>query len=339
MSFAQQAVSLPAVAQPRGARRSRGTAAPRRVRGGVVRVSASKYSLIATGTNLPHPDKVQKGGEDAWFVRVGSSGGGQMYVADGVGGFNEQGVDPGLYARVLTYEAAKAQAAMARNPLSRPDLKKVIAAAQEATKLPGASTMVVIECDGTKIKAANLGDSGFRVVRAGKVIFASPAQEHYFNCPYQLGFEPLSEDTDTANDAEVFDIAVQPGDLVIAGSDGLFDNVFDEEIAEVATSAVMSVRGAGALSAARAASEALAAGPGGVSSVDVVCLLRSRFCTRSFLLTDYENGPTLLSLTPPTRFPAGALIPSHAFVTTSTESNHVSMYTSSFDNVSHIVNE
>lgn len=295
MSFAQQAVSLPATVQLRGTRRSRSTT-HRRVRGGVVRVSASKYSLIATGTNLPHPDKVKKGGEDAWFVRISSSGGGQMYVADGVGGFNEQGVDPGLYARVLTYEAAKAQAAMARNPLSRPDPKKVIAAAQEATKLPGASTMVVIECDGTKIKAANLGDSGFRVVRDGKVIFASPAQEHYFNCPYQLGFAPLSEDTDTANDAEVFDVAVQPGDLVIAGSDGLFDNVFDEEIAEVATSAVMSVRGAGALSAARAASEALAAGPG-VLLFDLVVFfffyvhVFVHFC---FFLP-ITNNPTLLS--------------------------------------------
>jgi hypothetical protein len=60
---------------------------------------------------------VKKGGEDAWFVRVTDKGGGEMYVADGVGGFNEQGVDPGLYARVLCFEAAKAQEAMARNPL------------------------------------------------------------------------------------------------------------------------------------------------------------------------------------------------------------------------------
>ena len=101
------------------------TTARRGAAGNVVRVNAaSKYSLVATGTNLPHPDKVKKGGEDAWFVRINSSGGGEMYLADGVGGFNEQGVDPGLYARVLTYEAAKAKASMARNPLSRPDPKK-----------------------------------------------------------------------------------------------------------------------------------------------------------------------------------------------------------------------
>ena len=206
--------------------------------------AASKLALIATGANLPHPDKVKKGGEDAWFVRVGKNGGGEMYVADGVGGFNEQGVDPGLYARVLCYEAAKAKDAASRNPLARADPKRLIQAAQEATKLPGASTMVCVEVDGSKLKAANLGDSGFRVVRGGEVVFASAAQEHYFNCPYQLGYEPLSEDTDTAADAESYEFAVKPGDLVVAGSDGLFDNVFDEDIARIATAAAASVRGA-----------------------------------------------------------------------------------------------
>ena len=117
-------------------------------RGASVVARASKLSLIATGANIPHPDKVAKGGEDAWFVRVTKNGGGEMYVADGVGGFNEQGVDPGLYARVLTYEAAKAKEAASRNPLNRGSPKKLIQVAQEATKLPGASTMVVVECDG-----------------------------------------------------------------------------------------------------------------------------------------------------------------------------------------------
>ena len=263
MAFTAFTVAIPARAQLRDARVGalRRSASPRRVasRSASVTVRASKLSLIATGTNLPHPDKVKKGGEDAFFVRIGKKGGGEMYLADGVGGFNEQGVDPGLYARVLTYEAAKAKDAMSKNPLARGEPIKLIQAAQEATKLPGASTMVVIECDGTKIKAANLGDSGFRVVRNGEVVFASPAQEHYFNCPFQLSYEPLSEDTDTAADAETFEFTVKPGDLVVAGSDGLFDNVFDDEIAEVSTAAVMSVRGAGALSAARAASEQLAA--------------------------------------------------------------------------------
>jgi protein phosphatase PTC7 len=118
--------------------------------------------------------------------------------------------------------------------------------------------MVIVTLEGTTLKAANLGDSGFRVIRSGKVVFASPAQEHYFNCPYQLGYPSLSEDVDLASEAQEFEIVMQPGDLVIVGSDGLFDNVFDEDIASVANEAVAMVAGAGAFSAAMAASKALA---------------------------------------------------------------------------------
>ena len=88
---------------------------------------------------------------------------GQIYLADGVGGFNEQGIDPGLYARVLTYEAAKARAAHAMNPVASPNPKKLIQIAQENAKLPGASTMIIIELFRTQIRAANLGDSGFEL--------------------------------------------------------------------------------------------------------------------------------------------------------------------------------
>lgn len=37
------------------------------------------------------------------------------------------------------------------------------------------------------LNAVNVGDSGFMVVRGGKVIYQSPVQQWSFNCPYQLG--------------------------------------------------------------------------------------------------------------------------------------------------------
>ncbi len=46
---------------------------------------------------LPHPDKVETGGEDAFFVS--SHGQGAFGVADGVGGWNMEGVDPSRYSR------------------------------------------------------------------------------------------------------------------------------------------------------------------------------------------------------------------------------------------------
>merc|ERR1711976_269063 len=45
---------------------------------------------------IPHPDKVDKGGEDAY-----SGSANLLVVADGVGGWARHGVDPGLYSKEL----------------------------------------------------------------------------------------------------------------------------------------------------------------------------------------------------------------------------------------------
>lgn len=44
------------------------------------------------------------------------------------------------------------------------------------------------------LHSANLGDSGFMVIRGGKLIFESPSQQHSFNFPYQIGSygDPIS---------------------------------------------------------------------------------------------------------------------------------------------------
>lgn len=41
------------------------------------------------------------------------------------------------------------------------------------------------------LHAANLGDSGFMVVRKGKIILRSEEQQHFFNSPFQLSIPPL----------------------------------------------------------------------------------------------------------------------------------------------------
>jgi len=43
---------------------------------------------------IPHPDKVAKGGEDACYTHENL-----LAVADGVGGWAEHGIDPGLYSK------------------------------------------------------------------------------------------------------------------------------------------------------------------------------------------------------------------------------------------------
>lgn len=53
--------------------------------------------LYSAAHSIPHPDKRHKGGEDAFFVS--NSGCGALGVADGVGGWIEDGIDPGDYSR------------------------------------------------------------------------------------------------------------------------------------------------------------------------------------------------------------------------------------------------
>lgn len=85
--------------------------------------------------------------------------------------------------------------------------------------------------DGLRSSGLLQGDSGFMLVREGKVVYRSPVLQHFFDCPLQFGAVPdFSESTDTAEDAAVAELQVQPGDVLLAGSDGLWDNCFDAEL-------------------------------------------------------------------------------------------------------------
>ena len=56
----------------------------------------------------------------------------------------------------------------------------------------GSSTacVIVLNKETSSICSANIGDSGFVVVRKGEVVHRSSEQQHYFNTPFQLSFPP-----------------------------------------------------------------------------------------------------------------------------------------------------
>lgn len=61
----------------------------------------------------------------------------------------------------------------------------------------------------------------------GKVVFSTKEQWHYFDCPRQLG----TNSPDTPEENAVLDtVSVQEGDLVLAMSDGVTDNLWEHEI-------------------------------------------------------------------------------------------------------------
>lgn len=172
---------------------------------------------------LPHPDKVDKGGEDAHFICSDMHAVG---VADGVGGWADVGVDAGLYARELMNQSAKA---LAEEPPGAVDPERVLKKAHEKTKCRGSSTACILILADHMLQAANVGDSGFIVIRNGRTLFKSPPQQHTFNFPYQLG----SEAGDPPECVELYELPVVAGDVLVLGTDGLFDNVFDSELSSL----------------------------------------------------------------------------------------------------------
>ncbi|CAL9150107.1 unnamed protein product [Musa hybrid cultivar] len=180
--------------------------------------------LLSGSCYLPHPDKEETGGEDAHFIWDEQAIG----VADGVGGWANHGVDAGQYSRALMSHSVDAIEEESKGSI---DPLRVLEKAYTRTKAEGSSTACIIALTDQGIRAVNLGDSGFIVVRDGCTIFRSPVQQHDFNFTYQLESNNASDLPSAAQ--QVFSFPVESGDVIVAGTDGLFDNLYNSEITAV----------------------------------------------------------------------------------------------------------
>ncbi|KAF7035237.1 hypothetical protein CFC21_046150 [Triticum aestivum] len=185
--------------------------------------AAKLEAVLSIGTHvIPHPRKVETGGEDAFFV--GGDGGGVFAIADGVSGWAEKNVNPALFSRELM---ANSSTFIKDEEVSQ-DPQILLMKAHAATSSIGSATVIVamLEKTGT-LKIASVGDCGLKVIRKGQVMFSTCPQEHYFDCPYQLSSEAIGQ---TSQDALVCTVNLMEGDMIVSGSDGFFDNIFDQEI-------------------------------------------------------------------------------------------------------------
>ncbi|KAG2666585.1 hypothetical protein I3843_15G068600 [Carya illinoinensis] len=190
--------------------------------------SSKALKLLSGSCCLPHPDKEETGGEDAHFIFDEQAIG----VADGVGGWADLGVDAGEYSRELMSNSVSA---IKEEPKGSIDPARVLEKAHSSTKAKGSSTACIIALTEVGIHAINLGDSGFMVIRDGSTIFRSPVQQHDFNFTYQL---ESGINGDLPSSGQVFTFPVAPGDAIVAGTDGLFDNLYNNEITAVVVHAV-----------------------------------------------------------------------------------------------------
>lgn len=83
----------------------------------------------------------------------------------------------------------------------------------------------------------NLGDSQIMVLRPaeGRILFKTKEQWHWFDCPRQLG----TNSPDTPADNAVVDVVpIRVGDVVLAMSDGVIDNLWTHEIVDTVSKSV-----------------------------------------------------------------------------------------------------
>ncbi|KAG6636554.1 probable protein phosphatase 2C 80 [Carya illinoinensis] len=185
--------------------------------------------MVAGAYYIPKkkPGSTTDQGEDAYFL---SEEKGAIGVADGVGSWILQGVDSGVYARQLMNNAFEAIVSMEPDDGNVDDriMKRVLDQAFSNTNARGSSTACIIKLIDNCLHVANVGDSGFLLIKKAGDMQKSEIQQHYPNCPFQLGLT-----NDTPDSALIFTIEVESGDILVVGTDGLFDNMFDEEIRDV----------------------------------------------------------------------------------------------------------
>ncbi|ORX94118.1 hypothetical protein K493DRAFT_195118, partial [Basidiobolus meristosporus CBS 931.73] len=177
-------------------------------------------------------------GEDAFFEcftpkRV------VLGVADGVGGWTEVSVDPAEFSWALMnncneISSLEKNASLHPGEILSQGYDKLV---EEGKVEAGSSTACLLALSKATgaMESANLGDSSYLIIRDNKVLFRSKEQQHYFNCPYQLTVLPRDDPDrdsyclDEPSQAFRGSHQLEENDLVILGTDGYFDNVFDKD--------------------------------------------------------------------------------------------------------------
>lgn len=190
-------------------------------------------------------------------------------MADGVGGWHSIGIDPSKFSSNLM-RTCKRYVEQEFNNLSKNNTNlnvnentpinilkqsyQALIESKQNRQLVGSSTACIIlfHHDTNLLHTANLGDSGFLVIRNNKVIHKSQDQQHYFNSPFQMAILPNfdqpyiqqqqqaipvnqnvnNEDliNDSPDNASTSSIQLDEGDFIVLATDGLWDNLTEKQL-------------------------------------------------------------------------------------------------------------
>ncbi|RKF54205.1 Protein phosphatase PTC7-like protein fig [Erysiphe neolycopersici] len=206
-----------------------------------------------------YTDNRLKTGQDAFFVsQVGQTQDVVMGVADGVGGWVEANVDPADFSHGLCYYMKYAASIYEKEEWGGSDLnaRSLIRRGfdelcQDQSVKAGSSTAcVAVVKDNGVLDVANLGDSGYILIRLNAIHSYSTPQTHDFNTPFQLAIIPPQDEyqsaiygtpylQDAPEKAGITAGNLEHGDVLIIGSDGLWDNLFNSDILKIVSQAML----------------------------------------------------------------------------------------------------
>ncbi|GFQ85162.1 protein phosphatase PTC7 homolog [Trichonephila clavata] len=178
-------------------------------------------------------------GDDAsFFARYKTAD--VLGVADGVGGWRNYGIDPSRFSYTLMETCERLVVSGRFNPRNPGHL---IAASyyelkENKEQIIGSSTACVVVLNRTDqmLYTANIGDSGFLIMRNGQIVHRSEEQQHYFNTPFQLSLAPANitglVHSDSPDTADTSSVPIEEGDLILLATDGLFDNLPESVIVQ-----------------------------------------------------------------------------------------------------------
>ncbi|KAK4988076.1 Protein phosphatase 2C 7 [Elasticomyces elasticus] len=209
------------------------------------------YSLDPSNELPHHFNRKERpaSGQDSFFASyigssaIGDHGDVAFGVVDGVGGWQDSGIDPADFAHGLCGYMTKA--AVQWDEKSEGGLRpgKILdigyqAVVQDKRISGGGSTASVATADRKgRMEVANLGDSGFLLLRPASISALSHPQTHAFNTPYQLSKIPqrmLAQQSifggspvfsELPQQADISNHQLRHGDVIIFATDGVWDNL------------------------------------------------------------------------------------------------------------------
>lgn len=178
-------------------------------------------------------DNIGEFGEDV-FMSINRDNKVYLAVADGVGSWRLDSIDPVQFPRSLMTEIKKIIDSGTSDKKSCSDMIQEAYAVlrhehDNGKRHYGSSTFCFarIDINSGEIEIANIGDSAFAIIRNKNLFFNTKIAQQGFNFPYQIGLEMRGPQLylDCKSDTQTYHQKLESGDKFILATDGVWDGM------------------------------------------------------------------------------------------------------------------